>query len=330
MNSYIFTETGISIVALRVPYVISNTHVNFDAIKDALRESNFEAISELSVVATAIENYIGPNIVEINVEAGTIQYNGKLLHGVIVEHILKMMADNFEVAPMILFLTKLYQNPSAQAIDQLYGWMVANGVTISENGNLVAWKRVKDNYTSFHDSVTKHAVGTYVELKRSLCTVDATITCAAGLHFCSYEYLEHYNAGQGRILMLEIDPTDVVSIPSDYNNAKGRACKYYVSAELNGEAREVIETSEVLVQPVITKNTDVNATVSFKHGYQSGYKDGRGKKALHTSWDVSLVLTELNMWDNQDLTISDSINENYHKGYDAGRIDGRTKQPKLY
>ena len=33
-------------------------------------------------------------------------------------------------------------------------------------------------------------------------------------------------------MILKINPRDVVSIPSDYNDAKGRACKYEVISEL--------------------------------------------------------------------------------------------------
>ena len=38
--------------------------------------------------------------------------------------------------------------------------------------------------------------------------------------------------GGARIVVLKIDPSDVVSIPSDYNNSKGRTAKYQVVDEL--------------------------------------------------------------------------------------------------
>jgi hypothetical protein len=36
-------------------------------------------------------------------------------------------------------------------------------------------------------------------------------------------------------MVVKIHPKDVVSIPSDYNNSKGRACKYTVISELEYE-----------------------------------------------------------------------------------------------
>jgi hypothetical protein len=36
-------------------------------------------------------------------------------------------------------------------------------------------------------------------------------------------------------MILKINPADVVSIPADYNGAKGRCCKYTVVAQVNGD-----------------------------------------------------------------------------------------------
>ena len=36
-------------------------------------------------------------------------------------------------------------------------------------------------------------------------------------------------------MIVKITPADVVSIPTDYNDAKGRACRYEVIGELNAE-----------------------------------------------------------------------------------------------
>ncbi len=36
-------------------------------------------------------------------------------------------------------------------------------------------------------------------------------------------------------MILKVNPKDVVSIPSDYDNAKGRTCRYEVIGELERE-----------------------------------------------------------------------------------------------
>jgi hypothetical protein len=39
-------------------------------------------------------------------------------------------------------------------------------------------------------------------------------------------------------MILKINPADVVSVPKDYNGAKGRCCKYTVVAQVNGSPAE--------------------------------------------------------------------------------------------
>ena len=67
-------------------------------------------------------------------------------------------------------------------------------------------------------------------MERNAVDDDKDRTCSAGLHFCSKDYLNHF--GGERIMILKINPRDVVSIPSDYNDSKGRACRYEVIGEL--------------------------------------------------------------------------------------------------
>ena len=41
--------------------------------------------------------------------------------------------------------------------------------------------------------------------------------------------------GGERIVIVKINPRDVVSIPTDYNDSKGRACRYEVVDEIDKE-----------------------------------------------------------------------------------------------
>ena len=142
-------------------------------------------------------------------------------------------------------------------------------------------------------------------------------TCSHGLHFCSQSYLPHYAGGTGRILLLKIDPADVVSIPTDYNNAKGRACKYWVEADLSREQQLVVEdytSPKVLNQPVLVDLTDVNTTPMYKTGYTVGYKDGRGKQRKYKSL----------------VTSKNGISTDYKVGYEAGFAEGKARKPKRF
>ena len=322
MNSFIRTEDGFAIVVGNKPYTVQDTHANFDAIRDALRERRWSDVPDLINLATAVSKYIKATSIgaeselSVDVNASTVLFRGQNIPTVLAEHILTMAADRFDIKPMEHFLTNLYENPSYKAIQQLYGWMSSNGITITYDGYLIAYKRVRDDYKSFFDSKTDNTLLSTPELPRNAVDDRSENTCSAGLHFCAQSYLPHYAGGQGRVLLLKIHPRDVVSIPTDYNFAKGRACKYFVMGELKGDTRSRVEVADPLPMPVITETTAYNESDEFKAGYAAGYKDGRGKQARFKSANDA--------YDIKDVDIP------YTKGYNEGFADGRAKKPKLY
>jgi hypothetical protein len=75
---------------------------------------------------------------------------------------------------------------------------------------------------------------TVVEMPRNFVNDDQNNTCSDGLHFCSQEYLGHF--GGERVMILKVNPRDVVSIPNDYNYSKGRASRYEIVGEMGVSA----------------------------------------------------------------------------------------------
>ena len=59
---------------------------------------------------------------------------------------------------------------------------------------------------------------------------DPNQTCSAGLHVCS----QAYGMYGSRLLLVSVNPADVVSVPIEYKNAKMRVCKYYVKEDVDG------------------------------------------------------------------------------------------------
>jgi hypothetical protein len=328
MNSFIRTATGLVLVINNKPYTVESNHQNYTEIVDALRQKRWNDIPDLIAVARKLKAWAeGADEVDdefqVDVDGGVILFKGEVVRGVIADRILDMYGDGFDVTPMTNFLANLYKNPSARAVEELYQWMENNGITITEDGHLLAFKRVRADFKSFYDGTTDNAIGSTPELPRNKVDDRSNNTCSYGLHFCSQAYLPMYQGGQGKVLLLKINPADVVSIPTDYNHAKGRACKYYVIDELKGDARVGIETHNVIPQPVITEQTNYNVSNAYKAGYQAGYKDGRGKKAQYASYDDSDFVD-----DDGDLDLD--LDDDYAAGYEAGRAAGRAKAPKLY
>jgi acyl carrier protein len=226
--------------------ITQDSHPNYTKIREALKNKEYDVAKDLVDVAVSINNF-GQG--KITVQNGVIHYAGTPLHNALTSRVLQQMNEGFDVQPMLTFLENLMQNPSMRAVDELYGFLEQNSLPITEDGHFVAYKRVRDDYMDFYTGKMDNSVGKEVKMERNQVDDDKDRTCSKGLHFCSLEYLPHYYSNQGRIVIVKINPADVVSIPSDYNNAKGRACRYVVIEEYLGNQSNEKFKSSVYVTP---------------------------------------------------------------------------------
>ena len=149
------------------------------------------------------------------------------------------------VTPMVNFIRKLRENPSYRIREQLWGFIEASqksgGFTIDEDGDIIAYKLVGKDFKDLYTHTFDNSPGTIVEMKRSDVDDDPNNTCSAGLHFCAFSYLKHYGVDTPHhVVLVKVNPKDVVSIPTDYNNAKARCCRYEVLRVVEGVLTEPV------------------------------------------------------------------------------------------
>jgi len=223
------------------------THPNFDKIVEAIRDGSDEAwetIPNLIDLVATIRDYTSENG-DIEVRDGDVYFQGRPFANALTDRLLRLLEEELPVEPLCNFLTNLKKNPSKRAVDELYGFLENNSLPLTPDGHFIAYKKVRDDYTDIHSGKFNNSVGQIVEMARNEVDEDKDRTCSTGLHFCSLEYLPQFGGTYGnRVVLLKINPRDVVSIPSDYNNAKGRCCRYEVIAEHDTGDVETRDTTE--------------------------------------------------------------------------------------
>jgi hypothetical protein len=80
-------------------------------------------------------------------------------------------------------------------------------------------------------------------MDRSKVDDDPNNTCSKGLHVASLPYLQHYPGSV--TVLVKVNPANVVSIPTDYNNSKMRVCEYEVFAVHDKGVHEEATTSSL-------------------------------------------------------------------------------------
>ena len=229
MTAFIYTGHSLTIHGDdNVPHTVHrNSPVDFDAILAAARNKDYELAVSLMDVTTSI-NTFGEG--KVTVEDGVLVYDGKIMHDYTSLKVLDLMDEGFDIQPMLNFLENLMLNPSKRAVDDLYSFLEYGQLPITEDGHFLAWKSINADLTDRYTGTFDNSPGQVVKMPRNKVNEDPDVTCSHGLHVCSKEYLPMFGVGQGcgTVIVVKVNPRDVVAIPRDYNNTKMRCCEYEV------------------------------------------------------------------------------------------------------
>ncbi len=235
MIAYIVSGNGtINAVINNKNHTLPPSSEFYQAAKKALQEKNEEEFLKL---CDFDQQFRSRSNDKVTFEGGVIRHNGVEINNALTQRILELVKLEFDFEPLVKFLDNLYKNPSQSAREELYLFLEANSLPITDDGHFLAYRRVDRDYTSLHSnpdgSKNKNTIGAIVEMPRNMVDIDRDSTCSFGLHAASAAYIPYYGvAGNGgRTMIVKINPTDVCSIPSDYNNQKLRCCRYEVIGE---------------------------------------------------------------------------------------------------
>jgi hypothetical protein len=312
---FIIQGSNIVVVINNKPHTITTSHISYEKIKQAIKNSDWASIEKLVDPVKQVINYSNGNV---TVVGDVVCWQGRPLHGTLVTRIVQMLKDEFPVDPLVNFIDNLMQNPSKRAVTELYSFLEVGNLPITPDGHFLAYKRVKANYTDIYTGEMDNSVGSIVEMARNDVDEDKDRTCSSGLHFCSEAYLSHsyVSSSEYPTMILKINPRDVVSIPSDYNNTKGRACRYEILSELEGDVKKaftksVQETANGVKQPV-KKAEPAKPVAQPKEGtgsYVQGYEWGYAGHSLRPADRASIGFVD---------------------GYTAGYADRVKNQPRRF
>lgn len=260
--NYILGASSVTVFLDGKTYTINKQAPSFNAVISALKANDKQKLQDAVNIREGITKALQSKNGNVRIEDNKIFYNDREVTGVISTRIFEVIRLGLDVTPMIKFLDNLMKNPSKRAVDEAFGFSEACSLPITPDGCILAYKRVREDYKDVHSAtvlnkpyklftaedfapisalqgkrnevkVTIEDGFTTVSMPRNLVNEDKDQTCSEGLHFCSYDYLKHF--GGSRIVVLKINPADIVSIPSDYNNSKGRCSRYQVVDELEVE-----------------------------------------------------------------------------------------------
>jgi len=171
----------------------------------------------------------------------------------------ELIRTGADAGVLVKFLDNLLDNPNPRSIKDFYDFLIVNDFAITEDGHVLCYKIVGANFKDLYTGQMDNSPGMVVSMDRSKVNADPKQTCSHGLHVCSKDYLPNYGGFYGankarKIVVVKVNPRDVVAFPMDYKNAKARVCSYEVIGEF--VATESLKEQIAKIEAGVTVNIE--------------------------------------------------------------------------
>ena len=235
-------------------YVAEGSHPNFNRIVDALVNGSLDEweTSCLFDVAAELTRQFNSVSERVSFSNGSVYFDNDLVDNSLSDQISRFMEQGEDFAPLVKFMENVYSNPNAHSREQLYDWLRDREFAITEDGNFLAYKAVQsseNNYLSISSGRAivngteqsgriSQAIGDVVTMPRSEVQFDPSVGCHTGLHAGTLDYASTF--GGDTVVIVEINPRDVVSVPTDCSAQKLRTCRYVVKGVCEGAIKRAV------------------------------------------------------------------------------------------
>ena len=225
--------------------VLDDSHPNFVKVVELVRQGE-QPDANLFSLAKAVAQRFQSLSERVSVAGGRVYFDGDEIDNALTQHIVRLLEANVKFTPFVRFLEKVSTNPDTTSREQLYTWLNARSFTITDDGDFLAYKGVnpgesldgKETFYSVHagkaivdgELINGHVPqweGAVVEMPRSEVHNDPRRGCSTGLHVATFDFARSF-VSSGVVLVLRVNPRDVVSVPTESGQAKVRVCRYVV------------------------------------------------------------------------------------------------------
>jgi len=235
-------------------YTAKSESPEYEQLQKAIEEkAPIEEVEKIVDTTKAVKNVIENTSVKL--DEGVMTMNGKRIPDDCGLHASTLKEKGILDKAFVRFLERLMANPDPEARKDLYSFIVKGKMPITDSGHFCAYKVVRHDFKDKHTGTMDNSPGKEVKMDRKECDSNRNRTCSRGLHFCSSSYIPQFrSSGRDKVVMLLIDPKDVVSIPADYNDSKGRACFYKVIKEIGSDDLDDVGKVQIekLVKDVVS------------------------------------------------------------------------------
>lgn len=185
------------------------------------------------------------------------EFEGIKMHPFFVSKMKKLYDEGYPTVSIKEFFNNYSENPSFELINReniakndfgLFDFLSVKELPITEDGCFLAYKGVNDDFYSINGNTNTrilsgavnkegkvlNSIGSVIECHRGDVDPSREACSSHGLHVGSLEYARGWAGCGGKVLVVKVNPKDVVSVP-ERESCKCRVCKYEVVQEVESE-----------------------------------------------------------------------------------------------
>lgn len=293
VNGYTFFLEGnpISVDSNDLRYVdVSNALKNndMDELRSILRD-NKEAYL-LSKIKTDVQYFsdLKFSIVENTINgikeiiSAEVEYKGQKLPEILKNKLLDLYkAGTKDFSHLFKFIDNLLANPDENSREQLYSFLVHENMPITDDGTFIAYKAVQSDFYSITGNTKTvilegkvnekgqilNEIGKTIRMRHDDVENNPDIGCSHGLHVGSFKYADDFKGGNGRMIAVEVNPKDVVSVPHDCSCQKCRVSAYKVLNEVTTHFKSLtasVDENNNVCESDLLKSEYIQDEVNFE------------------------------------------------------------------
>lgn len=229
------SRDSISFFANGKMYNVPSSAKIFEEVRDLIR-NNEHTVENMVALVDKAKRVVDACEGLVTITDGQVFFDERPVNNTLSAKLLAVVEDGWDPKAWMRFMENLEDNPSYKSRKALYDFLDHFSTPITEDGHFLAFKRVSGDYKDLYTRTMDNSPGTIVSMDRTEVDDDSNRTCSAGLHACASNYLGSFyaNSSDARVVVVKINPRDVVAVPHDYEYSKMRVCRY----EVLGDAEE--------------------------------------------------------------------------------------------
>ncbi len=269
---FMWVDGNLTVILKNKAHQVIPDHTNYKLILEALPTATEDELLELVDIEKAVATFSDGQVSIVN---GKVMFEGEEVHGSISKRIIEFMSKGLPFEPLVKFLENLMENPSMQSQQELYDFLEHENLPITEDGCFLAYKAVNSDFKDKWKGTFDNKVGQVCEMRRAKVDDNRKVGCSQGLHAGALNYVANYgNVDAGdNIVIVKINPEDVVSVPSDCNCEKLRTCKYEVVGLYQGELPKPLYKAEFEADSYVDEEEYSTVYDEYDEDYWDQFED---------------------------------------------------------